>query len=128
MAIPEHVPLKWAVGVALTIATSAFGAGVAYVTAVNSARAEVAGMVALAKLQADAARAEGLTLQQDLRALRKDLSLGFGRCLIPPVKEAKARWYARDDAGKRAQRLYVLELGQGVPGDEAMRHVLESDF
>jgi hypothetical protein len=68
---------------------------------------------------AEAARAEAFSTQQEIRQLRVDLANFAGRVLAPK---------ARDAAGKRAVEMYKHELRQGVPAEEAFQHVLDSDF
>lgn len=67
------------------------------------------------------ARREVMALREDIKDLRKDLSRGFGRCLVPNI-------YMREEGGKAAVRLYSGEVNQGIPPAEAFRTVVESDF
>lgn len=69
------------------------------------------------------ARRETLALINDLRELRRNTTLGFGRAMA-----AKPTPAARDAAGKAALRMYQQELRDGVPPDEAMLHVIEADL
>lgn len=74
-----------------------------------------------AAIDAKRAREEVMSLREDVKDLRKDLSRGFGRCLVPNI-------YVRDEGGKSAVRLYSGELSRGVSPPEAFRTVVESDF
>lgn len=74
-----------------------------------------------AAADAKEARKELMSLREDLKLLRKDLSRGFGRSLSSTIN-------LRDESGKRAIRMFEHEISQGVPPVEALRHVIESDF
>jgi hypothetical protein len=115
--VQTHKALVFLVG----LVSSAFGAGAGTQIALEKARNEVSAMIAPVQTQADEARREAFTLQQDIRQLRVDLARGFGRALTPPLP-------GRDRAGVAALRLYQSELARGTPPAEAMRIVLENDF
>ena len=70
---------------------------------------------------AQEARRSTMELQGEIRALRKDLSRGFGRSLSASIP-------LRDEGGKRALRLFEAEISQGIAPVDAFRHVIEADF
>lgn len=70
---------------------------------------------------AKAARQEIMALREDVKDMRKDLSKGFGRCLVPNI-------YVREEGGKAAVRQFENEVYHGVPPVVAFRHVVEADF
>lgn len=81
----------------------------------------MAEMFASTKIDAYEARKSAMQIEGDIRALRKDLSRGFGRAY-------ENRKSTRDDAGKRAVLQYEREVSRGVPHDEALRHVIEESL
>lgn len=74
-----------------------------------------------AAADAKAARQEIMSLREDIKGMRKDLSTGFGRSLATSIN-------LRDESGKRAVRMFENEIRIGVTPVDALRHVLESDF
>lgn len=119
--VPAKLHTHKALVAAVGLISSAFGAGAGTQLVMEKARSEVAGMIAPVKTQADEARREAFALQQEIRALRRDLSRGFGRALVPAFP-------GRDAAGKAALRMYENELLHGASPEQAMRAVVESDF
>jgi hypothetical protein len=105
------------------IISASFGAGVTFAVWNSSHPTEVRVEEIFhdTKVDAHEARASTMRLEADLKTLRKDLSRGFGRAYAPKVN-------LRDDAGKRAVVQYEMELRQGTPPDEAMRHLLEETW
>ncbi len=121
------------------VASAAFGSGATFMawesthpTAVEIATAlgcatylDGSGAPALshcpAATDARAARAETMRLAGEIQRMRPDVVLGVGR-----VSAAKRP--GRDAAGKAALRMYEGEVRSGVPPEQAMVHVLETDF
>lgn len=72
-------------------------------------------------IDAKEARRAAMAVEEDLKALRRDLSRGFGRALATSVER-------RDAAGKRAYEQFQHDVHQGIPPEVAMQRVLEGDF
>lgn len=115
----------------LGLVSAAFGAGGTFSLWASSHPSETAIAIALgcsgpleacpAAKDAREARADTMRIQGEIKDLRKDLSRGFGRCLVPNI-------YVRDEGGKAALRMFESEISQGVPPVVAFRHVVEGDF
>lgn len=105
------------------LVAGAFSAGTVFAlwTATHPSRSEIADMIGPAVTAGQAAQAQAFSASEQVKALRSDLSRGFGRALALPG-------HPRDEAGKAALRMYEQERAQGVEPEIAMRHVLESDF
>jgi hypothetical protein len=114
--------------------SASFGAGITFATWSSShpTRTEIADALGCAAYgssletcpvarDAKESRREVMELQGEIKALRKDLSRGFGRSLSVTVP-------LRDEAGKRALRMFESEISQGIAPVDAFRHVIESDF
>src|SRR6202008_5174448 len=94
--------------------SASFGAGITFATWSNSHPSETAIAIALgcdspldacpAAKDAKEARRASMELQSEIKELRKDISRGFGRCLVPNI-------YVRDEGGKAALRMFENELG-----------------
>lgn len=120
--IPTHVPLRTALVLAVSIASSAFGAGVAVMRAQDAAQVAIGDAIAPVKMQADAARADAMKCEGELSALRADLAYGVGRALAGSDKAS-----ARDWAGKTARQFYERDRRESGEA-AALRHVFDSDF
>jgi hypothetical protein len=109
--------------IVMGLVAGAFSAGTVFAlwTATHPSRTEIAEMIAPATSAAKAAQAQAFSAAEQVKALRSDLSRGFGRALALPG-------HPRDEAGKSALRMFEAERAQGVDPAIAMRHVLESDF
>lgn len=121
--LPSHVPLKVVLATTISLVSGAFSAGVTYQVAKDSARAEIAAAVEPAISAAKAAQSAALAQEGEIRALQADLARGIGRCL-----SSRNDASARDWAGKTAKQFFERELGEGVPRETALQHVMESDF
>lgn len=102
---------------------SAFGAGVTFAVWDSSHpnKVQIAEMFYDTRIDAYEARKSTMQIEADIKALRKDLSRGFGRAY-----EIKRN--SRDDAGKRAVLQYEREISRGVPHAEALQHVIEESL
>jgi hypothetical protein len=100
------------------IVVTVFGAGVSFQiwVANRPTREELAPILSAT----NAAQAEAFSARQEIRQLRKDLARFAGRALAPPR--------SREAAGRLAAEMYHREIQNGATQEEAMSHVLDSNF
>lgn len=105
------------------VISTAFGAGVTFAIWNGSHPTEVrvAEMLSETKIDAKEARRSAMSISEDLKGLREDLSRGFGRAYAP-------RPQLRDDFGKRAVLQYTRLVQSGIAPDKAMRAIIEESL
>ncbi len=104
------------------IVCSVFLSGVSFQIWVSNRPTTIEMRAALLPIEkaATEAQKEAFSARQEIRQLRKDLARFAGRALAP------AR--TREAAGQAASEMYRREILNGSSPEEAMSHVLDSNF